>query len=305
MEFHEVANLFPMMTPDEFAGLKEDIDRNGQIDPVWIHDGKIIDGRNRYLACTELGIEPLTREWNGDGDLVDFVVSMNVKRRHLTAGQKAFIALGILDHYAEQAKERMLSGKADPKEIIPQGTARDQAGAAVGVSGRYVSKAKQLAKQSPALAKSVSNGWLSMPTAEKILADRNVGCRHFLVLLFTHFGKDAMKIDLDHVRRVIMDAVGMWDDRKHMDDAWLIHHFGDPESVIWTYSGEDNWIYKFTAAQCTAPHGESYAQCCICHPEQGCIDIGKRDDHFRCRVINNIHNHLEGRTGAPLKKKAA
>ena len=70
MEFHEVANLFPMMTPDEFAGLKEDIDRNGQIDPVWIHDGKIIDGRNRYLACTELGIEPLTREWNGDGDLV-------------------------------------------------------------------------------------------------------------------------------------------------------------------------------------------------------------------------------------------
>ncbi len=69
MEFHDVANLFPMMTTDEFSELKEDISRNGQIDPVWIHDGKIIDGRNRYLACTELGIEPLTREWNGDGDL--------------------------------------------------------------------------------------------------------------------------------------------------------------------------------------------------------------------------------------------
>jgi len=153
MEFHEVANLFPMMTPDEFAGLKEDISRNGQIDPVWIYDGKIIDGRNRYLACTELGIEPLTREWHGDGDLVDFVVSMNVIRRHLSAGQKAFIALSLEDLYADRARNRQGS-RTDIKEILPEcskGQSRDQAGAVLGVSGRYVSIAKRIRNNAPEL----------------------------------------------------------------------------------------------------------------------------------------------------------
>ena len=64
-EFHEVANIFPMMQGDEFDALKADIDANGLREPVWLHpDGRIIDGRNRYLACCELGIEPQYRTWN-------------------------------------------------------------------------------------------------------------------------------------------------------------------------------------------------------------------------------------------------
>lgn len=60
-EFHEVENLFPMMTPEEFSELKNDIAANGLIEPIWLHNGKIIDGRNRYNACLELGIEPQVR----------------------------------------------------------------------------------------------------------------------------------------------------------------------------------------------------------------------------------------------------
>jgi hypothetical protein len=37
--------------------------------------------------------------------------------------------------YDDQAKERMLKGKADPMVNLPQGRSRDLAGAAVGVSG--------------------------------------------------------------------------------------------------------------------------------------------------------------------------
>jgi hypothetical protein len=85
-EFHEVANIFPMMQGEEFDALKADIAANGLREPIWLHpDGRIIDGRNRYRACCELSIEPEYHTWNGSGSLVSFVVSLNLHRRHLTA----------------------------------------------------------------------------------------------------------------------------------------------------------------------------------------------------------------------------
>lgn len=92
-EFHEVANIFPMMQGEEFDALKADIAANGLREAIWLHpDGRIIDGRNRYLACEALGIEPQYRTWNGAGSLVAFVVSLNLHRRHLTESQRAMIA---------------------------------------------------------------------------------------------------------------------------------------------------------------------------------------------------------------------
>ena len=36
MEYHEIANIFPMMTDAEFEQLKDDIVLNGQLDPYSI-----------------------------------------------------------------------------------------------------------------------------------------------------------------------------------------------------------------------------------------------------------------------------
>ena len=97
LEFHPAANLFHMLTGDEYEQLKADIAANGQLEPIWIHpDGRILDGRNRYMACCDLGIEPKVRQWNGGGSAVGFVVSLNIHRRHLTASQRAAIALDVL-----------------------------------------------------------------------------------------------------------------------------------------------------------------------------------------------------------------
>ena len=85
MQFHSVANIFPMMSAEEFAALKADIQTNGLREPIWLHDNQIIDGRNRYNACEAVGVEPRFREWDGKGSLVAFVVSLNLVRRRLGA----------------------------------------------------------------------------------------------------------------------------------------------------------------------------------------------------------------------------
>ncbi len=49
--FHPVANIFPLMGEAELDALAEDIRANGLREPVWLHrDGRIVDGRNRWLA---------------------------------------------------------------------------------------------------------------------------------------------------------------------------------------------------------------------------------------------------------------
>ena len=56
MEFHSITNIFPMMSEEEFTDLVEDIKKHGLREPIWTWEGKIVDGRNRYLACTKAGV---------------------------------------------------------------------------------------------------------------------------------------------------------------------------------------------------------------------------------------------------------
>src|SRR3954452_5080563 len=94
-KFHPVAELFPLMRGSAFDELVADIAANGLREPIWLYDGKIIDGRNRYAGCAKAGVEPQFRTWDGKGCLAGFVVSQNLHRRHLNESQRAMIAAGL------------------------------------------------------------------------------------------------------------------------------------------------------------------------------------------------------------------
>ncbi len=79
---HRLANVFPPMHPDQFRALVEDIRRRGQQTPICVFENQILDGRQRALACKELGIEPRSVEYAGSDPLA-FVISANLHRRHL------------------------------------------------------------------------------------------------------------------------------------------------------------------------------------------------------------------------------
>lgn len=94
-EFHELCLLFPQADDLTIEEMAYDIQQNGQTDPIVLYQGKILDGRNRYLACKKAGIKPQTIEYTGRNPL-QFVISKNLNRRHLTQAQKAMIASSIL-----------------------------------------------------------------------------------------------------------------------------------------------------------------------------------------------------------------
>ena len=52
-----IAGFNPVKGTDEFESLKEQIKKDGQLQPIYIRNGLCIDGRHRTKACIELGIQ--------------------------------------------------------------------------------------------------------------------------------------------------------------------------------------------------------------------------------------------------------
>jgi hypothetical protein len=119
LEFHPLADLFPLMEGAEFDALVADIKKNGLHYPIFLYEGKILDGRNRYRACLELGWEPATRNCdNHVGDPAGFVISRNIRRRHLTAAQKRDLIAKLLKAAPEKSNRQIAeTAKADDKTV--------------------------------------------------------------------------------------------------------------------------------------------------------------------------------------------
>lgn len=106
LEFHTIAGLFPLMEAAELDALAEDIRRHGLLEPIVLHEGQVLDGRNRYLACQQVEVPVHTRELPAGTNPWDFVWSHNAERRHLSAGQRAAIFVRMMRRSAAWVEER-------------------------------------------------------------------------------------------------------------------------------------------------------------------------------------------------------
>lgn len=186
-EFHEAAEIFPL-DEGHLDSLAEDIKRNGQIVPIELMDGKILDGRRRWLACERANVKPITTAVNVP-DPISYVLSLNKERRHLSTQQLGIVA-GKADKlyakYKNEAEEQQSdAGKHGKKggrgkkktleELSPQGfvtrapQSRDKLGEQFGVSGRTAERGRNVVKKGiPELEKAVWNHKLPLNEAEKI-----------------------------------------------------------------------------------------------------------------------------------------
>jgi hypothetical protein len=169
-DVHPAANLFPMMTAEESDDLRDDIKAHGLIHPIILIGNQILDGRNRAIECGRLGIVPKVEQWAGVGSPIDWVMSVNLHRRHLSAGQRAAIALESAPLYKDESQARMLAGKKpDPSLVLDEGDSIARAAKAVGVSRASVYHAKKLRDEAPAEFAKVKANEITLESAKKTL----------------------------------------------------------------------------------------------------------------------------------------
>jgi hypothetical protein len=158
MLYHELATLFPELLGDAFGELVEDVRLNGVANPVVLFEGKILDGRNRYLAARESGRPYPTREFLGS-DALGYVISQNLKRRHLDTTQRANIAAKLANH-----------GPGRPPKTPPiGGVPIAQAATMLNVGERSVERAVAVRTHgAPELVASVDAGDVSLGAAAEI-----------------------------------------------------------------------------------------------------------------------------------------
>jgi hypothetical protein len=161
---HDLCKIMPPHTETEFKELKEDIHQNKLQAPIITYEGKILDGRGRYNACVELakdGIETNFRtEAYAGPDARRYVVSANIKRRHLNESQRALIAaqLANFKHGGDRT-----TGKASIDALTQQ-----QAAQLLNVSEPSVERASKVIKNgAPALVEAVKAGKLRVSAVQR------------------------------------------------------------------------------------------------------------------------------------------
>jgi N6-adenosine-specific RNA methylase IME4 len=155
LEFHPLANLFPLLEGEAFADLVEDIKAQGLHEPIVLYEDKALDGRNRYRACLAAGVALRFETYVGT-DPLGYVVSLNLKRRHLSESQRAAVAakLATLGHGQRQ------TGKF---AALPT---QAEAAALLKVSERSVRNAVQVRDHgAPELQRALDHGDVAVSTA--------------------------------------------------------------------------------------------------------------------------------------------
>lgn len=158
MKFHPYSEIFPLLAGAEFDALVADIKAHGLREAIWMYEGKILDGRNRFLACQKAKVVAKYRKYTGS-DPLSFVVSLNIARRHLTVEQRAMAAARIAT-----------LGKGGNPNASRDALTQNQAATQLDVSRSSVQRAKQVVEHgSKALQQAVEAGDVPLKKAAAVV----------------------------------------------------------------------------------------------------------------------------------------
>jgi N6-adenosine-specific RNA methylase IME4 len=160
LTYHPLANLFPLIEGAEFEEFVADVGQCGVREPIVLYEGKILDGRNRYRASVQAGVPCPTRVYDDD-DPLGFVISLNLKRRHLDESQRSMVAARLATLARGQRQDRQ----------ICRSTTQAEAGALLNVGERSVRSAVLVRDHgAPELQQAVDRGGVAVSTAADLTA---------------------------------------------------------------------------------------------------------------------------------------
>lgn len=160
LEAHPLADIFPLLDGAAFEELAADIAAHGLREPIVLFDGMVLDGRNRLRACEMAGVRPHFETYTGD-DPAAYVVSLNLRRRHLSESQRAMVAARLAN--VPQGRP----GKDANLQVF-----QDDAARLLNVSPRSVATARSvLTHGAPALQQAVDAGRVRVSAAADIAGE--------------------------------------------------------------------------------------------------------------------------------------
>jgi hypothetical protein len=162
LQFHPIANVFPLIEGRDFDDLVEDIRKHGLREPITLLDGRILDGRNRYRACQRAGVDARATAFTYDGnDPIAFVVSLNLRRRHLDESQRAMVAARIATLPKGSNQHTPIGASSVPTQ--------SQAADMLNVGHRNVQRARQVIDHgAPELVAAVDRGEVAVSAAVEV-----------------------------------------------------------------------------------------------------------------------------------------
>jgi hypothetical protein len=217
---HDACQVLPMMAVADLEHLAKDIQKNGLLHPIVLyedqilHEDQIVDGRNRYVACRMAGVEPRFVQWRdlyqGSMTIYDWIWSLNVERRQLSADQRVTILAGLTAvSERDAARQRQIEagrqqgdhgkeggrgnakplpanspeGVSDPPAMPPtKPKKRDRSGETprrlaqkAGVSEHKAKQALKVIKEDPKLAREVGDGKATLRQAAKQIEGKQAG----------------------------------------------------------------------------------------------------------------------------------
>ena len=135
LKVHELASLNPGMNDLQFNTLKDSIEERGQLVPIYIWRGKIVDGRHRTKALHELGeniVNAMELPYSSTIEDIRGLIMDTENRRHQSEAQRAIQAWS------------MWKGTLGSEKLYKTAKIASEA---VGVSKAYIEKAEWVNKR--------------------------------------------------------------------------------------------------------------------------------------------------------------
>lgn len=163
IEIDPIADENPMMRQSEYNLLLNDIQKNGQKDPVLMFEGKIMDGRNRLKVAKYLNIDLKVVHLSGTREEAEASARSSDTRRNISKSQLAM-------KLARRVMASRFNSDGTPisiREWLSPDNLVEVKNKLIGA--RSVEKAIQMIKEYPDVAQSVFDGYCKMGKAQKII----------------------------------------------------------------------------------------------------------------------------------------
>lgn len=206
LSVHEEASKIPAMRPERYRATLRDIIKNGMVNPIWVKDGQIIDGRHRYQIIQKLykhhrlNFDPDIREWP-TGNIKEAIESLNIHRRHLSQSQLAAIAVeNLLPAIETESAKRMKAGKPLSKGVT--GVSIELAAKQVGTNKEYIRILKSILRDSKniELFKFIRSGQLKVGQVQKLVELDEITRDNILHAMDTHnltYGDSIKRLNIE------------------------------------------------------------------------------------------------------------